>query len=120
MADESVIAGATAAGLFGIYADLAYNTYSATNSSPQTTELFSGEREDTLWKYVIIGHFQAVAIGLLGSLLARKWWPLVGTVTVGAIMHALYRHALNAGRAQAPPSNAKTPPGKRDRYAFAR
>lgn len=104
--DDRMIAGATAAALFGVYADLAYNTYSATNSSPQTTELFSGEREDSLWKYVMLGHVQAVAIGVFGSVLARKVWPLIGTVTVGVIMHAMYRHAVEAGKNKARPSNA--------------
>lgn len=112
MADDRLVAGATAAGLFGIYADLAYNTYSATNSSPQTTELFSGEREQSLWKYVIIGHMQAVAIGVFGSLLSRRLWPLIGTVTVGVIMHAMYRHAVNAGKSKPPPSNAMQPSGR--------
>jgi hypothetical protein len=108
---DRLIAGATAAGLFGIYADLAYNTYSATNSSPQTTELFAGERTTTLWKYVVIGHLQALGIGLFGSFLSRKLWPLIGTVTVGVIMHCMYRHALGAGEAQAPPSSSH--PGAR-------
>lgn len=109
MADDRIVAGAVGAALFGIYADLAYNTYSATNSSPQTTELFSGEREQTLWKYVTFGHAQAFAIGLFGSVLSRKWWPLLGTVTVGVIMHVMYQHALKAGAGKRPPSNAKTP-----------
>lgn len=100
---DSAIAGATAAGLFGIYADLAYNTYSATNSSPQTTELFAGDRSETLWKYVMMGHGQAVVIGVFGSLLAHKWWPLIGTVAVGIIMHCMYLHALKAGQGKAPP-----------------
>jgi hypothetical protein len=106
VADDRVIAGATAAGLFGIYADLAYNLYSATNSSPQTTELFAGERSQTLWKYVIVGHVQAVALGAFGSFLSRKLWPLIGTLTIGAVMHGLYRHALKAGQSQARPSTA--------------
>jgi hypothetical protein len=104
--DDNVLAGAAAATLFGVYADLAYNTYSATNSSPQTTELFAGERSDTLWKYVVIGHVQAVGIGLFGSILSKKIWPLFGTLAVGIIMHCMYGHALKRGRAQAPPSNA--------------
>lgn len=107
--DDRLVGGGLAAGLFGIYADLAYNTYSATNSSPQTTELFAGERDETLWKYVILGHFQALAIGLFGSLLARKLWPLIGTVTVGVVMHCMYRHALHAGRGKHKPSNSATP-----------
>jgi len=106
--NDKFIAGGLAAGLFGIYADLAYNTYSATNSSPQTTELFSGERADTLWKYVMIGHGQALAIGAVGSLLSRRLWPLIGVGVVGVTMHCLYAHALKAGRSQAPPSNAQT------------
>lgn len=103
---DSIIAGATAAGLFGIYADLAYNLYSATNSSPQTTELFAGERTQTLWKYVVVGHLQAVALGLFGSILSRKIWPLIGTLTIGTVMHFMYRHAVERGQAQAPPSSS--------------
>lgn len=97
------IRGATAAISFGVYADLAYNLYSATNSSPQTTELFAGEREKTLWKYVIIGHWQAFALGVFGSILDRSWWPLFGTLSIGAVMHGMYRHAVNAGKSQARP-----------------
>lgn len=106
MANDRIVAGASAAALLGIYADLAYNTYSATNSSPQTTELFAGDRSDTLMKYVMIGHAQAIGIGIVGSLLAKKWWPIIGTVGVGVIMHGMYTHAVNAGQAQAPPANA--------------
>ena len=105
MADQRVRA-ATAAVAFGVYADLAYNTYSATNSSPQTTELFAGERLDSLWKYVKLGHLQALAIGLFGSFLDRTLWPLLGTVTVGGIMHVMYAHAVKTGQQLARPSNA--------------
>jgi hypothetical protein len=88
---------ATGALLFGVYADLAYNTYSATNSSPQTTELFASDRSDTLWKYVRLGGAQVVALGAFGSLLAGSLWPMFGVVTVGVVMHCMYRHALKAG-----------------------
>lgn len=101
------VKNAAAAALFGIYADLAYNTYSATNSSPQTTELFAGEREETLWKYVIIGHAQALGIGVFGSVLAKNLWPLAGCVAVGVIMHCMYRHAVRAGQDKQRPSNAQ-------------
>jgi hypothetical protein len=101
-----IVAGAAAATLFGVYADLAYNTYSATNSSPQTTELFAGEREQTLWKYVVVGHVQAVVIGLFGTILARKIWPLFGTLSVGVIMHCMYAHAVKKGKDQAPPASS--------------
>lgn len=104
MPDKRVRA-ATAAISFGVYADLAANMYSATNSSPQTTELFAGDRAETLWKYVKVGHGQAIVFGLLGSLLDRTLWPLVGTLSIGAVMHAMYSHALKAGQGIAPPAN---------------
>lgn len=95
MAD--LLGAGTAAVLFGVYADLAYNTYSATNSSPQTTELFAGERSDTLWKYVRLGALQVAALGLFGAYLAKSWWPLIGALCVAAVMHWMYSHALQAG-----------------------
>lgn len=104
--ERKLIRSTTAAVSFGVYADLAYNLYSATNSSPQTTELFAGERSETLWKYVQIGHVQAIILGLFGSFLDRSAWPLIGTLSIGAVMHGMYRHALMAGRHKARPSNA--------------
>lgn len=97
---------AGAAALFGIYADLAYNVYSATNSSPQTTELFAGERSDTLWKYVKLGGYQILALGLFGALLAGKlWmWPILGVLVVAVFMHTMYAHALKSGQEGAQPS----------------
>lgn len=111
MAEQSskVIRSASAAVSFGVYADLAYNLYSATNSSPQTTELFAGEREVTLWKYVVIGHVQAVALGIFGSVLDRSLWPLFGTISIGAVMHGMYKHAVGAGKKQARPTTNAAP-----------
>lgn len=105
MADKRVKA-TTAAVSFGVYADLAYNLYSATNSSPQTTELFAGERAESLWKYVMLGHVQAIALGVFGSILDRSLWPLFGTISIGAVMHSMYSHALVKGRGQKRPTNA--------------
>ena len=105
MADSRVRA-ASAALSFGVYADLAFNLYSATNSSPQTSELFAGEREATLWKYVKVGHGVALVLGVFGSFLDRTLWPLIGTVSVGVVMHGMYRHAIEAGKGQKRPSNA--------------
>lgn len=106
MADSRTIRSASAAISFGVYADLAYNLYSATNSSPQTTELFAGDRAEALWKYVVIGHLQAVALGIFGSILDRTLWPLFGTLTIGGVMHGMYAHALKAGRGMAHPAGA--------------
>lgn len=103
---DSRMRAATAAVAFGVYADLAANMYSATNSSPQTTELFASDRSETLWKYVVVGHTQAVFFGVVGSILDRTLWPLLGTLSIGTVMHCMYRHALKAGQGKAPPANA--------------
>jgi hypothetical protein len=86
--------------LVGVYADLAFNLFSAMNSSPQTTELFAGERAETLWKYVRIADIAAVAFGLLGWALTgfRNLGPIVGALLVVGIIHAMYAHALAAGQ----------------------
>ncbi len=106
---DTRVRSVSAAVSFGVYADLAYNLYSATNSSPQTTELFAGERSRTLWKYVVVGHLQAVALGLFGSILDRTLWPLFGTLTIGTVMHCMYSHALKIGRTVKPPTENAMP-----------
>lgn len=98
------VAGSLAAGsvLFGVYADLAYNVYSATNSSPQTTELFAGDRAPTLWKYVQLGGWQVGGLTAFGMALAAPyglWWaPLAGGASAAVLMYLMYRHALKAGQ----------------------
>lgn len=79
-------------------ADAAYNAYGATNSSPQTTELFAGEREQTLMKWVRLGGAQALGLTLIATWISRSLWPLIGGALVTAIMHTMYRHAAAAGR----------------------
>lgn len=85
--------------LVGVYADLAFNLYSAMNSSPQTTELFAADRADTLWKYVKIADVAAAGFGLLGWMLTgfASVGPLLGVGVVVVIMHYMYAHALKAG-----------------------
>jgi hypothetical protein len=98
-AAEGALGGGLAAVLFAVYLDAGYNIMSATNSSPQTTELFAADRADTLWKYVKLGHLQIAGASVLGAVLAgRHWlWPLLGGAGAIAVMHAMYAHALNAG-----------------------
>ena len=85
--------------LVGVYADLAFNLFSAMNSSPQTTELFAQDRADTLWKYVKIADVAAVGFGLLGWMLTgfASVGPLLGVGLVVILMHLMYAHALKAG-----------------------
>jgi hypothetical protein len=85
---------------FGVAADLVYNIYSATNSSPQTTELFAGDRAETLWKYVKLGGWQAAAlVGIMALRGGRETglWALAGGAVAAVFMHLMYRHALIAG-----------------------
>ena len=85
--------------MVGVYADLAFNLYSAMNSSPQTTELFARDRADTLMKYVRIADIAAAAFGLLGWMLTgfSSLGPLLGVGVVIIVMHMMYAHALKAG-----------------------
>lgn len=72
----------------------AYNVVSATNSSPQTTEVFGDEkRRKTLMKWVWIGHGQVFVFMGLASIIAKSWWPLIGGGLVTGVMHACYSHA---------------------------
>jgi hypothetical protein len=103
---------------FGVACDLTYTVFGATNSSPQTTELFASQRAGTLWKYVRLGGLQAaVLIGVMaaraaagGGGMARAFWPAFGGVLTGAMMFALYAHAMAAGAgvpAPAQPAGAR-------------
>jgi hypothetical protein len=87
---------------FGVAADLVYNVFSATNSSPQTTELFAGERSATMWKYVKLGGLQgAVLVGIM-AVRGKSVWPILGGLVAGGAMWWMYRHALQEGtKAQA-------------------
>ena len=98
--------GKTTAILLGVWATFALDVYSTLNSSPQTTELFAGDRADTLMHWVLIGDAAAIAGGTVGTMLSGKPAPLVGAAGVVVFMHLLYRHAVKRGMGQAPPSNA--------------
>lgn len=87
----------------GVYATLALDAFGSVTSSPQTTELFAKDREDTLMKYVYLADGGAIAIGIGASLVDGTIWPFVGTVTVVVAMHFLYKHAAKSGRDVRPP-----------------
>jgi hypothetical protein len=83
---------------FGVYAALGYDVMSATNSSPQTTELFASDRSGTLMKWVHIGAVQGLALGAFGSYLEKSPWPFIGCASALLILYAEYRHADASGR----------------------
>lgn len=94
--------GESAAITVAVYAALGYDIISATNSSPQTTEINAAARADTLMKWVHIGMVQLVGFGVIGAVLdKRRWPPLVGAGLAGFLLYGQYIHAKNAGLANA-------------------
>lgn len=81
-----------------VYATLTYDIISATNSSPQTSEINAKKRAPTLMKWVYIGLIQAVGFGILGAFLDDDTWPpLVGVGIASTILWIQYHHAIQAG-----------------------
>lgn len=106
MAEDSTatLGGAEDAALFGVAATLVYTIFSANCSSPQTTELFAGERAGTLWDYVRMAGWQS---GLLVGIMAvrgRSAWPIAGGAITGGILWWTYSRALDRGAGQKPPA----------------
>lgn len=89
--------GSTVAVLVGVWATFALDVFSTLNSSPQTTELFAGDREESLMHWVLVGDAVALAGGLAGTLVSKRIWPLLAAAIVAAGMHATYRHAVRRG-----------------------
>lgn len=98
--------GSVAAALFGIWATFALDVYSTLNSSPQTTELFTRDREESLMHWVHFGDAVALVGGLAASVASRKLWPILGAGAVVVLMHASYRHAVERGRDQQAPAGS--------------
>lgn len=95
--------GTSAALLLGVYATFALDVYSTLNSSPQTTELFARDREDSLMHWVTIGAGVAVAGGFVAAVVSWRIEPLIASALVALMMHGFYVHAKNRGISQAPP-----------------
>lgn len=87
--------------------DVAYNSYSANCSAPQTTELFAEDRNDTLMHWVYIADATALGLGLAGSIIGGTPWPIIGAALVVGLMHFNYVHAVKRGLGVPPPANAK-------------
>jgi hypothetical protein len=88
------------AAVIGISAAVVYDVISATNSSPQTTEINAAARAPTLMKWVNIGLAQGalfVVIMTLAEPPGKKWRPFVGGGLAGVLLWCQYVHAKNAG-----------------------
>lgn len=87
-----------------VYATVVYDIISATNSSPQTTEINAASRGATLMKWVHLGLVQAGLFVLLGVLLdEQRWPPLLGGGLAMILIYVQYLHALQSGRASTAP-----------------
>lgn len=77
-----------------------YNVISATNSSPQTTEVYgNGPRLASLMKWNWIGYAQVIAFMTIASAIARSLWPLVGGGLVVGVMSWCYGYAKRCAQA---------------------
>ena len=88
--------------IIAVYAALVYDVISATNSSPQTTEINAQARAETLMKWVRLGLWQAalfVAVGMIAAALtgAPVWAPALGGGLAGVLLWLQYQHALKSG-----------------------
>jgi len=105
MAAETPGNGGDAA-VIGIYAAVVYDVISATNSSPQTTEINAKARADSLMKWVKLGLAQAalfVIVGMLAEAPGKRWRPLAGGGTAAVLLWFQYAHAKKAGLASSEP-----------------
>lgn len=88
------------AATIGVYAAVVYDVISATNSSPQTTEINAKARASTLMKWVKLGLAQAalfVGIGVIAEPKGKKWRPMLGGGLAMVLLWLQYVHAHNAG-----------------------
>jgi hypothetical protein len=91
-----------------VYAALTYDVISATNSSPQTTEINAAKRAETLMKWVVIGLAQAALFGGIGIALEVKagrpvWPPALGAGLAGGLLWIQYQHAVSSGLSSTAP-----------------
>jgi hypothetical protein len=108
MADLPGIGNGLGSVKIAVYATLMYDVISATNSSPQTTEINAAKRADTLMKWVKLGLLQGFLFVGIGAWVEHKTGgdplaPVVGGGLAAALLWAQYVHARNSGLAKAGP-----------------
>jgi uncharacterized membrane protein (UPF0136 family) len=94
---EGANTGSMIAVLIGVWATFSLDVFSTLNSSPQTTELFAADREDSLMHWVLIGSGVAVGGGAVATAISKKPWPVIASTLVAVGMYLMYRHAVKRG-----------------------
>lgn len=101
--------GSSPAVKVAVYAALMYDIISATNSSPQTTEINAASRSETLMKWVKLGIAQGVLFVGIGVALDKdRWPPLLGGGLAAALLWFQYVHAKNSGLRNGGPGTETT------------
>lgn len=88
------------AATIGVSAAVVYDVISATNSSPQTTEINAKARSETLMKWVNIGIAQAglfVFLMVMAEPPGKKWRPILGGGLGMILLYAQYIYAKACG-----------------------
>lgn len=93
--------GTTFAVLFGVYATMAMDAYSAFCSSPQTTEINIDRREESLMYWVKVGTIFGLVAGAAASLISKNITPILATGSMVLLFWYLYGHAAKRGKERA-------------------
>lgn len=99
MEGVNLAGNATAAILFVSSVNNAIDIFSATNSSPWTAENFGGDPEKvaSLREYVAHAMVLTGFTNVVGAVVARSIWPLLGASAACAYMWWLYERAVKRG-----------------------
>lgn len=105
----------TDAAVIGVSAAVVYDVISATNSSPQTTEINAKARAATLMKWVNIGLAQAILFVVIMTIAeppGKKWRPITGGGLASILLYVQYLHARASGLRSSLPPTETYPPGR--------
>lgn len=77
------------------------DAYSTLNSSPWTSENFGADpsKAASCREYVRHAIIFSSAYSIASSLLAKSWWPIIGSTLANAYLYWLYERALSRGKA---------------------
>jgi hypothetical protein len=77
----------------------AMDVYSALNSSPWTAENFGADPEKAASCMEYVMHSIAITsfFGISSTVIAKSWWPVIGTALADGYMFWLYNRALQRG-----------------------
>src|SRR5271155_3708283 len=92
---------ATAALLFIASATNALDVFSAVNSSPWTAYNFANDEDaQKALKYYVTHAIIITGItNVVGALIAKSWWPILGATIASVYMYWLYEDAVSKGEA---------------------